>query len=171
MVWVGSMRFHGLVETISWWSAAYSRHVSQRCRGLQTTSLYDQTNHTWFKSTRRIESTRWLFLSLKINICIYSCMPLANRDLTFFWGERAFQRLKFQNSSVYGFCVRKLGGPLLNLGTRCSARTKYCSPTRLLLRPLFWYNPILYSKNSHLATFSQISSTHAYDPKHTGVHL
>ena len=39
------------VIPISWWSPiAYSKHIYQRCWGLQTTSLYDPTKHIWPKT-------------------------------------------------------------------------------------------------------------------------
>ena len=47
----------GLEIPISWWWAAYSKHIYLKCWGLQTTSLYDQTKHIWPKT----EWTRGLF--------------------------------------------------------------------------------------------------------------
>ena len=70
--WINEAFQVGLVETIRWWSASYSRHIYQICWGLQTISLYDQTNHICFKK----EWTTWFA----------PCMPLANRDFTIFVG-------------------------------------------------------------------------------------
>ena len=138
------------VIPISWWWAAYSKHIYQRCWGLQTTSLYDQTKHIWLNT----EWTRGLFPQKNQH-------HLLNLHATGQQGHHTLLRgggviPATQHSEIQTVMCLEITGLLLNLGTEVSARTKRLQSHRLMpLRPLFWYTNPLFKISAHTPRLKQ----------------